>query len=243
MFTPEGESKGGQIATGAVFGGVAPAVTNTFKSGVRTVADWMKPEISVALPAQAQRIEGDLALKLQAQGLDWNKLTGDVQKSLLADAQKTLGAGGTLDDVMLQRKALIESVGAKPTRAAVTRDPRDWQGEKNLRGITERRRADRAREQQNAPRWSTTCRSCAPSTGGKPGTALDAGESAIGALKAQDAEKEKAVSGLYDAFRNSGAQDAAVPAKRIADALGKVTDEIGVENVPPAVMNRLKEFG
>jgi hypothetical protein len=75
MFTPEGESKGGQIATGAVFGGVMPAVTNAFKSGIRRVADWMKPEISVALPAQAQRIEGDLALKLQAQGLDWNKLT------------------------------------------------------------------------------------------------------------------------------------------------------------------------
>jgi hypothetical protein len=81
------------------------------------------------------------------------------------------------------------------------------------------------------------------STGGKPGTALDAGESAIGALKAQDQAKEKAVGELYDAFRNSGAQDAAVPAKRIADAIGKVTDEIGVENVPPAVMNRLKEFG
>lgn len=243
MFTPEGESKGGQIATGTVFGGVAPAVTNVIKSGARRVLDWMKPELSVALPAQAQRIEGDLALKLQAQGLDWNKLTGDVQKSLLADAQKTLSAGGTLDDVMLQRKALIESVGAKPTRAAVTRDPRDWQAEKNMRGIQNVGEPIVERDQSNAAAMQDYLQKLRAGTGGKPGTALDAGESAVGALKAQDQAKEKAVSGLYDAFRNSGAQDAAVPATKIADALGKVTDEIGIENVPPAVMNRLKEFG
>jgi hypothetical protein len=70
-------------------------------------------------------------------------------------------------------------------------------------------------------------------TGGKPGTALDAGESAIGALKAQDQAKEKAVGELYDAFRNSGAQDAAVPAKRIADASARSPTRSGSRTSRP----------
>src|SRR5581483_5250885 len=78
---------------------------------------------------------------------------------------------------------------------------------------------------------------------GKANTALEAGESAVGALKASDADKEKAVSALYDAFRSSGAQDANIPAAKVADALGKVADEIGTENIPAAVRTRLNEFG
>lgn len=243
MFTPEGESKGAQIATGTVAGGALPAITSAVKSGVRRVADWMRPEISVAIPAQAQRVVGELELKLQQQGVNWKGLTQEVRQSLLADAEKTLNAGGTLDDLMLSRKALIESVGAKPTRASVTRAPRDWQEEKNLRGVQNVGEPIVRREQENAAAMSDYLGKLRQGTGGKSGTALDAGESAVAALKAQDQAKEKAVSGLYDAFRNSGAQDATVPPTRIADAIGKITDEIGVENVPPAVMNRLKEFG
>jgi hypothetical protein len=80
-------------------------------------------------------------------------------------------------------------------------------------------------------------------TGGKAATAYEAGESAVNALKAGDKAKEEAVGKLYDAFRASGAQDANIPAAKVADALGKVADEIGTENIPAAVLNRLKEFG
>jgi hypothetical protein len=48
---------------------------------------------------------------------------------------------------------------------------------------------------------------------------------------------------LYDAFRNSGKQNLQVSDVKIADAVGRVSDDIGAENIPPAVMSRLKEFG
>lgn len=238
-FTPEGESKGTQVAAGVGFGGAVPVVGKALGAGASKIMDWVRPAAQVP----AQRIAGELEVKLQQQGLDWNKLTGDVQKSLLADAEKTLNAGGTLDDVMLQRKALIESVGAKPTKASVTRAPRDWQEEKNLRGVQNAGEPIVRREQENAAALVDYLGKLRTGTGGKSGTALEAGESAIGALKGQDAEKEKAVGALYDAFRASGAQDSNVPGTKIADMMGKVADEIGVENIPPAVLNRLKEFG
>lgn len=243
MFTPEGESKAGQIALGAGVGGAAPAVLQGGKAVVRKVADWMKPEISVSMPAQAQRIAGELEIKLQQQGVEWNKLTSDVRTSLLEDAQRTLTAGGTLDDVMLGRKALIESVGAKPTRAAVTRSPRDWQAEKNLRGIVGVGDDIVTREQGNAQAMVDYLGKLRAASGGKSATAYEAGESGVKAIQAQRAESEKAVDALYDAYRTHGAQDAAVPATKLADALGKVADEIGTENIPAAVHSRLKEFG
>lgn len=242
QFVPEGESRAQRTAEGAVLGGVAPAAIQAVKGGAGRLMDFVRPSVSTAVPQQAQRIAGELEIKLQQQGVDWNKLTTEVRSSLMDDAAKTLNAGGTLDDVMLQRKALIESVGAKPTRAAVSRAPKDWQEEMNLRGgpggeVIMKRHSDNAAAMQDYLQKLRT------GTGGKTGTAIETGESAVGAIKKLDADKDAAVGKLYDAFRASGAQDAAVPPSKIADAMGKVADEIGHENIPPAVMTRLREFG
>lgn len=241
LFTPEGESKTEQVALGSVIGGAAPAVLTGGKVALRSVWDKLTGRgAQTVIPAQ---LAGDLQVRLQSQGLDWNKLTQTVKDSLLGDAQAALSAGGTLDDVMLKNKALIESVGAKGSRAAVTRSPRDWQTQKNLRGIAGVGEDIVKREQDDAAAMVDYLARLRSQTGGKTGTALETGEAAIGALKAQDEAKEKAVTALYEAFRKSGAQDAAVPDVKIADALGRVADEIGVENIPAAVFNRLKEFG
>lgn len=237
-FTPQGESKIEQIAMGAGAGGAVPVLLQGGRAAAKTIFDKVMPKT-----VEPAKIAGEMQIKLQQQGMDWNKLTQEVKDSLIKDAQSSLSSGGTLDDAMLANKALIESVGAKPTRASVTRAPRDWQAEKNLRGIAGVGDDIVKREQENAAALIDYTQKLRAGTGGKTGTALEAGESAIGALKAGDKEKEKAVTGLYDAFRASGAQDSNVPGAKIADMMGKVSDEIGVENIPPAVLNRLKEFG
>lgn len=240
MYTPEGQSKLGQIALGGVVGGAVPALVQGVKSGAGAVMDKLRPQVTV--PAQGA-LAGEISFKLQQQGVDWNALTAEVKNSLLADAEKSLSSGGSLDQAMLGNKALIESVGATPTRASLTRAPRDWQAEKNMRGIVGVGDGIVAREQSNAAALTDYLGKLRSATDGTASTALEAGESSIKAIKALDAEKEKVVSKLYDAFRSSGAQDAAVPDTRIADTLGRVADEIGVENIPAAVQSRLKSFG
>lgn len=242
MFAPEGESKGEQIATGAVLGGAIPAVGAGLKKTGSAILEKLGVGAKPVLP-ETGKISGEISLRLEQKGIDFNKLTSEVQQSLVSDAQKAIAAGGTLDDAMLANKALIESVGAKGTKGAITRNPKDWQTEQNLRGITGVGEPIAARNKEDAAALTTYLGNVRAGTGGKASDAYGAGESAIGAVKALDKEKDAAVGKLYDAFRSSGSQDAAVPAQKVADALGKVADEIGKENIPPAVAARLKEFG
>lgn len=237
-FTPEGQSKALQITIGAGIGALAPVVVKGIQAGYQKAVDSLS-----RTQATPQLIEQELAAKLSQNGVDWSKLTTDVRQSLLADAQKALNMGGEVTGQAATNKALIESVGAQPTRAMVTRAPKDWQTEKNLRGITGVGEDLASRDQSNAKAMTDYLTRLRQNTGGTAATPYEAGEAAIGAIRSQDAAREAVVNDLYKAFRASGVQDTAVPPQRIADALGKVADEIGTENIPAAVLSRLKDFG
>lgn len=242
MFTPEGHSKAEQIAIGGLVGGAVPAVAE----GVRRVASPAVSKISDVLrgpQSVPQRLEGEISIKLQQQGIDWNKLTQQAKDSLLADAKKALETGGTLDDAMLANKATIEAVGAKGTKAAITRAPRDWQAQQNMRGVEGVGDDIVRRQQSDAQAMVDYLGKLRGQAGGKASTAYEAGESAIGALRSADTAKKQAVDDLYNAFRAHGAQDVAIPDTKLAATLGRVADEIGSENIPGPVMKRLQEFG
>lgn len=240
-FTPEGQSKAFQITLGAGLGALAPVVVKGIQQGYTRAVEGLMG----ASPGQlnVQTIEAQIQGALQRQGVDWGKLTQDVRQSLVADAQKALNMGGDLPEQALANRALIESVGAKPTQAMVTRAPKDWQTEKNLRGVTGVGEPLAERDQANAKAMVEYLQKLRQGTGGTADTAYAAGESAIKAVRGQDAARKAAVDGLYDAFRASGAENSTVQPQKIADALGKVADEIGTENIPPAVLARLKSFG
>lgn len=237
MFTPEGESKGEQVAIGTLVGGAVPAVVHGAKKAVGGILERLRP----TNPGQLQ---GEVQIALQRQGFDWNKLTADAQKRLLADAQSALETGGSLDDVMLANKAAIESIpGAKATKASVTRAPRDWQTEKNLRGVQGVGDEIVSREQSNAKAMTDYLQNLRAQSGGKAATATEAGESAVNAIKVADKDKEKAVSELYSAFRDSGQGKLQVPEARLTESLTNILEEVGEDNIPAAVKSRLKDFG
>lgn len=246
MFTPEHESKLKQTLIGAGFGAAMPVVLQ----GVKMAYGGAKDKVAsysldpATNPALRAALSQDVNVALQAKGMDFNALTQETRKSLLNDAAEALKVGGKLDADALARKAQIETVGAKPTRASVTRSPQDWQFEQNTRGLREGIGDPIVkRAQDNAAAMTDYLGKLRSATGGKATTPYEAGESAVNAIKAQDAEKEKVVSGLYDAYRSSGGLDLPVPDVKLASTLGKVADEIGTENIPAAVLNRLKSFG
>jgi len=240
-FTPEGQSKAFQVTLGAGLGALAPVVVKGIQQGYQKAVEGMLGTSPGQL--NVQTIEAQIQGALQRQGVDWGKLTQDVKNGLIADAQKALNMGGDLPEQALANRATIESVGAQPTRAMVTRVPKDWQTEKNLRGVTGVGEPLAERDQTNARAMVDYLQRLRQGTGGTADTAYAAGESAIKAVRGQDAARKAVVDDLYEAFRASGAETSTVQPQRIADALGKVADEIGTENIPPAVLSRLKSFG
>lgn len=240
MFTPEGESKTAQTLTGAALGGALPVAIQGIKAAGRSILDRLRGP-APAVPVN--QVEQALTLRLEQQGIDFGKLSQEVKSSLVADAQKALTTGAELSDDALRRKAIIESVGAKPTAASVTRDQKAWQTEQNLRGITGVGEPIAQRAAENSQALTTNLVTQAQQVGGKTNTPYEAAQSIISAVKNRDAADGKIVGDLYDAFKAGGASNAELPSARVADALGRVADEIGAENIPSAVLSRLKEFG
>lgn len=237
LFTPEGQSKAEQVTIGALVGGAVPAALHGIKRAASGVVDRLRPQ-------SAGNLQGELVLKLQQQEVDWNRLTGEAQKRLLDDARAAMQTGGSLDDAMLANKAAIEAIpGVKATKAAITRAPRDWQAEKNLRGIQGVGDDIVSREQQNARAMTDYLQNLKGQAGGKASSSIEAGESAINALQVADKAKKLAVDDLYTAYRESGQGTVPVSQARLVAAVTDVLEDIGQDNIPPAVQQRLQAFG
>lgn len=258
-------------AVGAVGGGVlnaaAPPVLGALIQGGQAVAGaagnaW-RSLVQKVSPDVVTNISQKIQVSLQNAGIDFGKLSEGIKASVLDDAAQQLQMTGKLDPEMLLRKADIEAVGGagSATKAQVTQNPQEWTTAQNLqktemnmpavmRGeqetLTSRLQGQNASTNQFAqslgerigraddPLWSG---------GQKAATPLQASEQAIKAIQEKDASAQKAVGELYSKFKELGKGDVSVPDTKIAETLGRVADEIGVENIPPAVLSRMKEFG
>jgi len=219
MFTPEGESKLTQTLLGAGIGAAVPVAVQAVKQAVQKAATSALPTGgTISLP----NLRGQIEIELRQQGIDFNKLTSTVQQSLLADAQNVLKTNMQLDPTQLARKADIEAVGAKGTKAAVTRNPRDWRTMQNLRGVDDVGEGIAARQSGDAQAMTGYLSRLRQ---GAATTPLEAGESTIGALRWQDAVIKSGVDKAYGAARDNLGRASPMDAKAFSDAANLALDD------------------
>lgn len=222
MFTEEGGSKAGQVATGAIFGALAPAAIEGIRRGFANVVSRFTPP-----PGGGnvnQQLTGQLQIELQKQGIDFNALTNDVKNSLIADAREALRVGGKLDPAMLGRKADIEAVGATPFKAALTRNPRDWQTWMNLRAIPGAGDAVLGVTQKNAEALVKRGEDLSKGTLGARMTRGEIGSKVTDALSWAEREAQDKVGAIYRQMdQKFGGAMAVKP-----DALLKTMDDLSV---------------
>lgn len=235
MFTPEGQSKLEQTLIGAGFGAAVPAVLTGGRKAIQALAARLPSTGTISLPA----IEAEISLQLRQQGTDWNKLTQDVRAALLKDAQDSLKSGSTLDATQLARKADIESVGATGTRAAVTRDPKDWRTMQNLRGVDNVGEPIAARQANDAQAMSGYLTALRNRAGGAARTELEAGESAVGALRGQDATIKRGVDEAYGAARDNLGRASPMDAATFSRAANLALDEGMLGHYLPAEVRNI----
>lgn len=130
-----GGSEGEQML-GAVLGGLAGAavpgavarVANSVKNAPGKLADLVNPARNVPV----QQLDGQIKIKLEGSGVDWEAIPEKVRQLVRQDVQQALKVGGDLDAAALQRLVDFRTVGATPTRGTVTLDPVQITNEKNL---------------------------------------------------------------------------------------------------------------
>lgn len=130
-----GGSEGEQML-GAVLGGLAGAavpgavarVANSVKNAPGKLADLVNPARNVPV----QQLDGQIKIKLEGSGVDWEAIPEKVRQLVRQDVQQALKVGGDLDAAALQRLVDFRTVGSTPTRGTVTLDPVQITKEKNL---------------------------------------------------------------------------------------------------------------
>lgn len=223
-FTPEGDSKTGQVALGGVVGAAVPYAIEAIKQSARAIKD-IALKSRVTNPVDVQAIERQLEFTLGKQGVSWGALTQDARTSLVDEVRKAVTtSGASLDETQLGRIADIKSIGGQPFKAAVTRDPRDWQTFKNLRGVENVGEPIVKAEERNAKAMIDYLANLRGQSGGRPGTPYQAGENAIDAISSKEREMQELVGNLYkDAEKHYSKALAVQPTKLLA-----VMDDLSV---------------
>ena len=248
---PDSESfwtdKAIQVGGGAVAGAVAVPVVEGLVRAAGAAVNGVANVIR-SLPnrltnkATQDAVEQTLTVELQKEGIRFADLSRSARDALVLETQKALKSGGTIDPSALQRLADAQKLGIPLTRGQASRDPLQFATERNL-GKTELGKpiADRLTEQNTSLIAAVDAERGA--TGAVARDAYDAGKSALNALQADDEAARKAVKAAYDSAKQKLGMEADVPLQPLSQRLGEVIEEVGSENIPGAVMSRLKDFG
>lgn len=126
--------KGNQLVLGAAFGSVSPFIASAIGKAVQGVKNRFSATPSAVKP---EVIKKEVAQALSTQGIKFDKLKKDVQKSILADVQASLKPGGDLDPELLARSAQFKQAGIQPTKGQLLRerDPNQYSFEQNTKNI------------------------------------------------------------------------------------------------------------
>lgn len=252
MFTPEGESKGSQVALGGLTGGLLPLAVDKaaamVKGGVNQAADVVSNVTRRTI--DDMQIERSVADTLKLQGIDFNVLGQQARDVLRKEAQAQLQMGGNLNPDALGRIAravqvdprLAPGATAGMTRGQATRMPQDWQTEQNLRSIQGVGDDLRERFARQGLVLGESAERIKGGTRAATDRPFQAGEQAIKAVQQKFAETGDEVSALYRAARETVGAQADVPLAPLQGRAIQVLNEFD-DVIPAPIKSRLYDLG
>lgn len=237
-----------QTAGGGLIGGVAPLVVEPVIAGITAGANRVASRIA-ALPktiagqTSDKAIEFNLSMTLKTQGVDWGKLSTDVQKSMVTDVRAAIKAGKPITPEQIARYADFKAIGAPATRGQITLDPMLVKQEQNLKGVmgvgedlTQRF------DLQNRAVFDRLAQTQA-GTGSANANPLDAGRAITERLAGVNAAEQAKVRAAYTAAKNAAGTDAEVPLQRLAQTFGEMRGTLDMDLLPGPVRARLTSYG
>ena len=237
-----------QTAGGGLIGGVAPLVVEPVIAGITAGANRVASRIA-ALPktiagqTSDKAIEFNLSMTLKTQGVDWGKLSTDVQKSMVTDVRAAIKAGKPITPEQIARYADFKAIGAPATRGQITLDPMLVKQEQNLKGVmgvgedlTQRF------DLQNRAVFDRLAQAQA-GTGSANANPLDAGRAITERLAGVNAAEQAKVRAAYTAAKNAAGTDAEVPLQRLAQTFGEMRGTLDMDLLPGPVRARLTSYG
>lgn len=234
-----GHRKLAQVAGGAAAGALAAPVVGAI--GDR-VAQWASNRLAARAATRApnpQEVEAIARRVANDTQQVWEDL-GPQQQAQMRDqvAQAMQAAGGRRDPAALARQADFAAEGMQGTLGQVTRDPRQFANEMNLRQLPGTGDPLLQRFQQQGQQLQEKV----GALGRGAQQAYPAGNSLMTPLRAYDERLSSDIRAAYRAARDSAGKDAELPLQGLAQDAADVIDNFG-DKLPSGVVNQLRKYG
>jgi hypothetical protein len=226
--------KGAQTAIGAAGGAVLAPVLGAV--GDRVMAKMNGKALDPALAAKNADQIIESALKDSGQSVD--DLPAGRIEALRKQAADSLKSGKQLDIAAALRKGDFEAEGIDPLMGWITRDPKQWAEEQNVRGVTgvgepvtERIATGNAKLTKAVTQYGANAQEVPV-----------ASQTLADALRTYDTGKSADVTAAYTAARQSSGKDLDVPLEGLAQEYAKTLDTFG-DKVPKALQAKFAALG
>ena len=224
-------TKAGQVALGAVTGGVLTPVLGK-------VGDFVGKQIAKASSSKPIVLSKTTEEYARSSGLNWEALGTAERAALQEQVANAARARAGRDPKALARIADFKAEGIPYTLGQVTRNPMQYATEKNLSQVAGV--GDPLRERFSSQ--GAMLREIMGKYGVGALPEQEAGQVVTSALKSYDDLLAQQVRAQYSQARNSAGKEAAVPLQGLAQDFAEVLDTFG-DKVPSAVRNNFGKYG
>lgn len=224
-------TKAGQTVLGAGAGAVLTPIAGA-------VGDFLTKQISKLRGPQQITISKTAEEFARSQGLDWESMGRPQREALQQQVLDAAKQYAGKDPAAMLRIADFKAEGMPYTLGQVTRDPAQFELEKNLSQLA----GTGAPLKQRFSEQGATLRNKLGAYGGGAQEEQAAGQSIVAALRNYDETLRKGVSNAYTQARQSAGKDADVPLQGLSQDFAEVLDTFG-EKVPGAVRANFAKYG
>lgn len=232
---------------GAVGGAAGGAIGEKIGQGVGKVIQTAKDVSSRVSTTQTNQLLTQINQKLddalQQNGLSLGQLSDDVANRLRQDALKALRSGKDLNTTAVARKAVLDRLGLKGTKAQVTGDAKQWQQQAELAKINGAGDPLREKFIDDNVQLTRLLEETAKNTKGRSFDRYGAMEDALGAVRGQLGQNKDYIRAIYDSARKADGNDVSLGgADFVKEARQVLKDNYATMELPASIQSILKRF-
>lgn len=235
------------MAGGALGGAIGAGVGHKLGQATGRLVERGKKVVANHSPQQATQVLRQIDKKLddllKPHGIKLSDLSDEVAQGLRRDAKKALDAGYNLNPKAVERKAVLDSLGIKGTKAQITGNAQQWQKEAELAKVDGVGDALRNKFIGDNQQLNDLLEQGIKNTNGNAVDAYSAGQTAKEALESFNDSARSNIRSLYDTARNSAGNDIVINGQGFAnDTITALDSAYAASSLPSGIHKLIKDI-
>ncbi|MHC3123222.1 hypothetical protein [Acinetobacter sp. GN11] len=242
-FAENGKQRLENAALGGIGGAAGAAIGEKVGQGISKVAKSVKNAGAKTAQATAQAIDKNLDDALRQQGMSLSDLSDDVVRGLRKEATDALKAGKNLNPQAVARKAVLDQVGIKGTKAQVSGNAQQWQKEAELAKIQNVGAPLREKFIEDNKQLANLLNVATSRTGGKAVDQMGAMQGVVSSLGGQLDQNKQFINAAYSSARKAPGNDVLIDGAGLAnDVFTRLDDQALMSYLPSDISKKIVDI-